>query len=126
MISLRTSLAAMAIATAAVMASPLTAQAAESGTAGNGVGASVAAASVPPSADLYGCTYKIITGSGGHQGSAITCKGSSSESFVGWVKCRDVSGNVYESYGPQTWANNASTAWCALGYRVIGSYYYAV
>ncbi|MFF1510797.1 hypothetical protein [Streptomyces sp. NPDC058326] len=91
-----------------------------------GGGMLAAAPSASAGEQLYGCTSSYITGSGGHKGAAITCKGADWESFVGWVKCRNVDGHIYESYGPKTWANNASTAWCALGYRVYATYYYAV
>ncbi|MFI0084804.1 hypothetical protein [Streptomyces bobili] len=86
------------------------------------VGAGVVAAT-PASAVITGCTYVHVTGSGGHRGAAVTCKGDGTSRFQAAVTCKRLdTGYEYRHDGPPEWAwpgGGTSTVWCDLGANVI-------
>ncbi|MFD9591167.1 hypothetical protein ACFWA9_00185 [Kitasatospora sp. NPDC059973] len=68
------------------------------------VGAAITLAP-PASATITGCTQKYVTGSGGHRGAAITCKGDGRSRFQAAITCKRLdNGYEYRHDGPPEWA----------------------
>lgn len=79
--------------------------------------AATAAASAPTALN---CSSRLVTGSGGHRGAAITCSGSS---FTGVIDCRRTdTGYVYRHFGNRVPSGGTSTVWCDLNATVIQAY----
>ncbi|MEU9669975.1 hypothetical protein AB0E25_31265 [Streptomyces bobili] len=74
-------------------------------------------------AAITGCTYVHVTGSGGHRGAAVTCKGDGTSRFQAAVTCKRLdTGYEYRHDGPpeRAWpADGTSTVWCDLGANLI-------
>ncbi|TDC72849.1 hypothetical protein [Streptomyces hainanensis] len=60
------------------------------------------AAATPASATITGCTYELVTGSGGHEGAAVTCYGDGTTRFQAAITCKRYdNGYEYRHDGPQ-------------------------
>ncbi|MFF5566075.1 hypothetical protein ACFY7Z_05865 [Streptomyces sp. NPDC012623] len=82
--------------------------------AGGLLTAAAPATAAPESPDAFGCTYRNVTGSGGHKGAAVTCQGAT---FTGFADC-EKPGLVYRHFGNRVASGGTSTVWCDLGAQV--------
>ncbi|MFJ2176722.1 hypothetical protein ACIOHE_27985 [Streptomyces sp. NPDC087851] len=73
------------------------------------------ATATPESRAALTCSHRLLTGSGGHKGAAITCNGST---FTGVVDCKK-GDLVYRHFGNRAASGGTSTVWCDLGAQVV-------
>ncbi|MFF4426812.1 hypothetical protein ACFY04_39755 [Streptomyces sp. NPDC001549] len=96
----------------------LTVSAAVLALAGAGlVAVPAAAAAAPARISASKCYSKDLTGSLGHKGKEIWCKGGSFY-YYGMIECKRVDGGniiLYKHYGPTVGPGAKSTVWCDYG-----------
>ncbi|MFE3825859.1 hypothetical protein [Streptomyces sp. NPDC059092] len=83
--------------------------------AGGLLTAAVPATAAPKAPAALTCSHQLLTGSGGHKGAAITCKGST---FTGVIDCKK-GDLVYRHFGNRAGSGGTSTVWCDLGAQVV-------
>ncbi|MET9610713.1 hypothetical protein ABZZ17_37475 [Streptomyces sp. NPDC006512] len=81
--------------------------------------AGLTAVTTSQAAAVGSCSKKNVTGSGGHAGAYIACKGSGR--FQAYITCeRTDNGLDYTHYAAWRTAPGTAAVWCDLGARVTG------